>query len=83
MLNEKSNEFKIDEDAKQGGKLSAFLFNLYVNDLIENWTEGGLGASINGINLSDIAYCDDIIILSPVARHAQILLDKIGEYSAK
>ena len=33
--------------------------------------------------MSIIAYCDDIIILSPIAFHAQMLLGKIYDYSKK
>ena len=81
--NEKSIEFLITEGVKQGGVLSPYLFNLYVNDLIKSCVEADLGANIDGTNLSIIAYCDDIIILSPIAFHAQMLLGKIYDYSKK
>ncbi|RNA30871.1 RNA-directed DNA polymerase from mobile element jockey-like [Brachionus plicatilis] len=48
------------EGVKQGGILSLHLFNYFINDLISECTELNFGASINGLNLSVIGYCDDI-----------------------
>ncbi|CAF1081344.1 unnamed protein product [Brachionus calyciflorus] len=81
--NEKSNEFLINEGVKQGGILSPYSFNFYVNDLIKSCVDANLGANIDCTNLSIIAYCDDIIILSPIAFHVQTLLSIITDYSKK
>jgi hypothetical protein len=39
-----------------------------------NVLKKNLGAKIGEVNLSIIGYCDDLIILSPIARHVEILL---------
>ncbi|CAF0953249.1 unnamed protein product [Brachionus calyciflorus] len=76
-----SAPFLISEGVKQGGKLSSHLFNLYINDLIDDCKILNLGAKIGNFNVSIIAYCDDIILLSPLSNHLQHLLNKIHEYS--
>jgi len=72
-----SDPFKITEGVKQGGKLTSYLFNLYVNDLIDECLKLNLGAKTGNIKIS---YCYDIIILSSLSSHIQQLLDKIFDY---
>ncbi|RNA14568.1 RNA-directed DNA polymerase from mobile element jockey-like [Brachionus plicatilis] len=71
----------IRESVKQGGILSPYLFNFFINDLTKSSIDLNLGAKIGGINAAVVAYCDDIAILSPLASHAQKILDRIYEYS--
>ena len=68
---------------KQGGILSPYLFNFYVNDLIKDTVDLNLGAKIGNINVSIVAYCDDIAIMSPLASHAQRILEKIFQFALK
>ena len=44
-----SDPFRITEGVKQGGKLSSHLFNLYTNDLIDDYLNLNLGAKIGNI----------------------------------
>ena len=76
----KSDPIDICEGVKQGGILSPYLFNFFINDLLTNCTELGVGCSIQGINLSTIAYCDDIMLLSPTASHLKCLLKVCEDY---
>ena len=46
------------EGVKQGGILSPFLFNFYINGLLTRCLEKMIGACINTTNLSILAYCD-------------------------
>ena len=69
------------EVVKQGGILSSYLFNYFINELLEKCTDLNIGARINGLNLSIIAYCDYIIIISPSYGQAITLLEKCFEYS--
>jgi retron-type reverse transcriptase len=75
--------FLIKEGVKQGGILSPFLFNLFLDDLISECKKLNLGAKIGPYNLSIIAYCDDIVILSPIENHAQLLINYCDTYSKK
>ena len=76
-----SDVLQCTEGVKQGGVLSPYLFNFFINELIENCTNFNIGASLNGLNLSIIAYCDDIIILSPSYGHAMKLLDECFKFA--
>lgn len=80
---EKSNIFTINEGVKQGGVLSPYLFNFFINELINKCIKLNVGAKIGKLNLSILAYCDDLIIVSPVASHAQLILDYCSEYASK
>ena len=69
------------EGVKQGGKLSSFLFNYFINDLLKECLDLKIGAEIDGINLSIISYCDDIVIMAPSAGHCQRLIEICGKYA--
>ena len=57
-----------------GGILSPALFTEYIDELILNCTNTNVGAFIK-INVAIIVYADDILLLSPVDSHLQILLN--------
>lgn len=40
-----------------------------------------IGAKVGSFNMSAIAYCDDILLISSNEGHMQLLLDKCAEYS--
>ena len=73
--------YKTSEGCKQGGVLSSFLFNYFINGMLEECLNANLGAKIGKINLSIIAYCDDIILLSPTMSHLNKLLEIRFRYS--
>ena len=74
-----SPEWNIVRGVRQGGVSSTFLFNIYINEIIECLSHLNLGCKI-GINTVNImAYADDIILLSPSVKSLQFLIDKISE----
>ncbi|CAF0726181.1 unnamed protein product [Brachionus calyciflorus] len=78
-----SKIFKIYCGVKQGGVLSAYLFNIFINDLIESCFKLNVGALINKLNVSIIAYADDLSLMSPSDANLQLMLDECSEYSKK
>ncbi len=72
---------EITEGVKQGGILSPFLFNFFINDLIDECLKLNVGAKLGNINVSIIAYCDDIILLSPSRGHLQKLVDTCENFA--
>ncbi|CAF1079208.1 unnamed protein product, partial [Brachionus calyciflorus] len=63
-VNKKKSEiYKTTEGVKQGGILSAYLFNFFINDLIEECLGQKIGARIGDTNVSIIGYCDDILLI--------------------
>jgi hypothetical protein len=79
--NSTSKEFEIKEGVKQGGILSPFLFNYFINDLLEKCQQTNMGAKIGNKIMCIIGYCDDIIIMSPVANQMNKLLQICQEYA--
>ena len=64
--------FAINSGLKQGGVLSSFLF---IDELISECVRFNIGKS----NTCIIVYADDIILISSVDAHLQILLDECAE----
>ena len=78
-----SDTFSISCGVKQGGILSPFLFNLYINDLIEECLAKNIGALHGNVNTSIVMYADDVILLSPIDKHLQQLLLICEKYAEK
>ena len=76
-----SNIFKVVTGVKQGGILSPFLFNIFVDPLIESIIESKVGAKIGAIDTNIISYCDDIFLLFSCPNHGQLMLDKCQDYA--
>jgi len=47
---------------RQGGILSPFLFNVYVDDLLDNLESSGAGCYVNGHYLGCVMYADDLLL---------------------
>ena len=59
---------------RQGGILSPFLFRFYIRDLILSITSSNIGCNFADINVSLLAYADDLVLLAPSWRALQSLL---------
>ena len=79
----KSDKFKTSEGVKQGGILSPFLFNFFINDLIEDSLKLNVGAKVGPFNTSIIAYCDDILLTSMCESHMNRLLENCHNYATQ
>ena len=73
--NDFSRKWKLMRGVRQGGVLSAYLFCIYLDDILE--TIGNLGIVCKlGINYMNVqAYADDIVLLAPTASGLQSLLE--------
>lgn len=49
---------------RQGGLSSPTLFNLYVNDLIVALSSTRVGCHTDSVNVNNISYADDMVLLS-------------------
>ncbi|RNA12141.1 RNA-directed DNA polymerase from mobile element jockey-like [Brachionus plicatilis] len=78
---EKSNSFPIKEGVKQVEILYPYLFYFFIDQMLSVCTDLKVGAKIGEINLSILAYCDDIVLLSPSEKHIKILLRTCEEYA--
>ena len=80
---ELSDRFVIEEGVKQGGIISPLLFNFFINDLLVECLGSELGARVGGVITCIIGYCDDLILLSPLASHLRRLLAICERYAEK
>ena len=60
-----SDYFGVSNGVRQGGILSPFLFNLYMNDLSDRLNKLKIRCCINGIVVNHIMYADDLVLIAP------------------
>jgi hypothetical protein len=77
----KSESFKTYEGLKQGGIISPFLFNFFINELLVEATNMEIGAKVGTFNVSIIAYCDDLLLMSSNENHMNKLLECCHRYA--
>ena len=75
-----SHEFNLHCGVRQGGVLSPILFNLYMNDLIDQLDKGKFGCCLNDVYVGCTMYADDILLLSASVVCLQSMLDRCCEY---
>ena len=73
-----SDEWRVGNGVRQGGILSPYLFNFYINDIIEEICALDVGCSLGLERMNLICYADDIVLISPSASGLQFLMDKIS-----
>ena len=71
-----SSEWQIKNGVRQGGVLSSLFFSIYIDMLLENISELGVGCQLGILSSNIIAYADDIVLLSPSAAGLQKLINK-------
>ena len=78
-----SAPFHVTNGVRQGGILSPFLFNLYMNDLSLTLNTSGTGCRIGDCLINHLMYADDLVILSPYSAGLQQLLAICSMYGAE
>ena len=73
--NSTSLPLNINNGVKQGGMLSAPLFAMYINPLIEKLNASKQGCHIGHLAANAFAYVDDIVLLSPSCQALRNLID--------
>ena len=70
-----SGPWKIRNGVRQGGILSPFLFNIYIDVLLEEVTSLSVGCKLGHFMSNIIAYADDVVVLAPSITALQRILD--------
>ena len=78
-----SDLFSLKRGVKQGGFLSGTLFNFFINDLIEDCYNSGVGAKYIDVIIAILVFCDDICLLSLNEKEMQRLLNICNDFSKK
>jgi hypothetical protein len=75
-----TDNIDIRSGVKQGGIMSPFLYNVYVDDLMTKLIDEKLGCTIGEFTYSAIFYADDIVLVSGSRRKMQRMIDICNEY---
>ncbi len=76
-----STMFKPSNGVKQGGVLSPILFNVYLDDLIQELKHSGMGCHINNSFVGCFIYADDITLLAPSSEALNSMLRICSDYA--
>ena len=81
--NSVSKGFKVTNGVRQGGILSPYLFNIYLDDLSITLRKQYAGCKIADRIINHLLYADDLVLMCPSYRGLQDLLDICSEYADK
>ena len=76
-----SDSFYVSNGVWQGGILSPFLFNVYIDDLSIGLNRLKVGCNFNGVSVKHIAYAGDTVLLSPAPSVLQKLIKFCSQYA--
>jgi hypothetical protein len=80
---ELSEQFILEQGGRHGGALSADLYNVYINPLLNLLCESGFGGIIGNINCSAPTCADDVAIISSDPRELQMMVDMAVDFSCR
>ncbi len=76
-----SNDFNVCNSVKQGRVLSPVLFAVYIDGLLRQPKDSGVGFYMDNHFVAAIAYADDIILICPTKKSLDILTGICAEYA--
>jgi len=77
-----SEPFTVGNGVRQGGILSPFLFNVYMDDLSQQLNKCNTGCMIGNTLTNHLMYADDLVIICPYSAGLQQLLKVCSQYGA-
>jgi hypothetical protein len=78
-----SRPITIRQGVRQGAVLSATLYKLYLNDLLDNILNSRIGFSLGPIASASPTCADDVLLLASNDLDMQLLLDTVNSYAEK
>ena len=78
----KSDLFTIINGTRQGSMISPALWSIYLDMLIKELRELGVGCHVGGLFMEVVGYADDLLLMAPTRRAMQTMLDKCEEYAS-
>ena len=76
-----SQGFTVTNGIRQGGVLSPYLYNAFVDELSERLTKLGVGCLIDGKIINHLFYADDSVLVAPSPTALQYLIDACSRYA--
>ena len=77
--NEFSRSFSIRKGVRQGCIISPILFNLYSEFMIREALDNLEGVKFGGVNITNLRYADDAVLIAESFRQLQSMMDKLNE----
>ena len=78
-----SNGFSVSNGVRQGGILSPHLFSLYLDGLLEELADSGVGCFWGSLFVGAVAYADDVVLLAPCASALRCMLNICNTYASQ
>ena len=76
-----SMPFTVTNGIRQGGLLSPYLFNVYIDGLSMHLNETTVGCHVANTCINHLSYADDMVLLAPSVRSLQRLLDVCSAFA--
>ena len=76
-----STKFLLTNGIKQGGLVSPYLFNVYMNNLSLSLNHSGIGGSLGDNLINHLCYADDLCLVALISSGLQKLLDTCDAYA--
>ena len=78
-----SSRFGISNGTRQGSMASPALWSVYLDLLIKELRELGVGCHVGGLFMGVVVYADDVLLMAPTRGAMQMMLDKCQAYAAE
>ena len=75
-----SESFQVSNGVRQGGILSSYLFNVYIDDLSSRLNGLAIGCALGDLLINHLMYADDLVLISPSTRGLSKLIDECQKY---